>query len=88
MNTKIENNFSTFKADFKNDTGLEVSNENMPIYLAYYNARVNDINAQINTVYLSKLSNKLDHLPNMLALDLSRMITNNISIKQLLQKLP
>ena len=41
------NNFKNLKNDFKLDTGLDADKE-LALYLAYYNARMSDMNYQIN----------------------------------------
>lgn len=49
MPTQIDyrNNFSKFIEDFKKDTGLDYK-KSPEAYIAYYNARINDMNYQLN----------------------------------------
>ncbi|WP_373060520.1 hypothetical protein [Zunongwangia sp. H14] len=43
----LKSNFSNFKKDFKADTGLD-ADQNIELYIQYYNARISDYNLQIN----------------------------------------
>jgi hypothetical protein len=47
--TKItyQNNYDKFFEDFKKDTGLDPK-RNAAEYIAYFNARINDMNYQLN----------------------------------------
>lgn len=59
---KIKNNFDTYKADFKKNTGLDWD-KNMEQYIAYYNARSADVSAQMSLYNHEVLNN----LPNVLS---------------------
>ena len=55
MNQKIEliSNFENFKQDFKKETGLEANN-NVEMYLTYYNGKCADISMQLLLKLLEK----------------------------------
>ncbi|MGG9970389.1 hypothetical protein ACQ33O_01240 [Ferruginibacter sp. SUN002] len=83
---EIFNNFKNLKNDFKADTGLDVNSENMSTYIAYYNARINDMSYQTLKLLNHQLINKIDHLPDMIRLRIAEMITDHPIIKQLTKK--
>lgn len=60
---QTKNNFSSFKEDFTKDTGMPINDQTMPHYIAYYNARVNDLSLQLTTGFLEKIFQRLGYLP-------------------------
>ena len=80
----ITNNFTGFKEDFKTDTGLEFTKENMLLYIQYYNARVNDLNYQYN----KESKYKLSQLPNEIRNEISDLLRTHEVIKELLKPKP
>jgi len=83
---QIHNNFQKFKADFKSDTGFNAE-EKMDLYIQYFNARVNDYSAQVLHGLTHELLNKINFLPDTMALRIGEMINQSHAIKQLTQKL-
>lgn len=83
MSINIKNNFETFKADFKKDTGLDFSKDTISIYLQYLNFRLNDHQFQ-TTLHLI---NRIDHLPDTIRLRIAEMISSHETVKDILKKL-
>jgi arginyl-tRNA synthetase len=81
----IKNNFNLFKKDFQSDTGLK-ADEQLGLYIQYFNARVNDINAQISAEILNNINVKIDQLPNNIRLSISEMLRTHEVIKQIIEK--
>lgn len=50
MITQIKNSFPNLKGDFTRDTGLSITAATMPVYIAYFHARVADVQAQVITL--------------------------------------
>jgi len=50
----LNSNFSNFKKDFQKDTGLD-PDQNMELYIHYFNARISDYNFQINMEIMTDL---------------------------------
>lgn len=53
----INNNFNSFKEDFKKDTGIEFSKDNMALYIAYIQARSVDNQVQLLAALFQEISN-------------------------------
>lgn len=85
MAFEIKNNFSAYKADFKKDTGLDVTKETMGLYLKYITARSTDYSFQVLHGLTHQLLNKIDFLPDQIRLRIAEMITDHPTIKQLLK---
>jgi hypothetical protein len=79
----INNNFEKFKEDFKKDTGLSYSEENLSLYLQYITARMTDNSAQIMFGLTHELLNKLDFLPKQVRLEIAEMIRDHEVIRKL-----
>lgn len=74
MNTHIlKNNFETFKPDFKKDTGKD-ANQNIELYIQYYNARANDYAAQSLMFLVQDNSNHLSQLPDRIRASIYGML--------------
>jgi hypothetical protein len=58
MNIQLKSNFENFKQDFEKDTRLRVQ-DNMGLYIQYYNARVNDYHMQLTTNLLQDLISEI-----------------------------
>lgn len=58
----IHNNFNKLKERFTDDTGLPLTPQNMPIYIAYVQALSADAHAQATMGVYSKLGEILDVL--------------------------
>jgi len=61
----FKNNFAHYKEQFKDDTGLDYNSENLPLYLAYLNARLADDHMQLTIEVITSvdaLGSKLDSL--------------------------
>ena len=54
-----KNNYANFKTDFEKDTGLKFKDENIAIYIQYYNARVSDNQLQLQSFLLAQIHNRL-----------------------------
>jgi hypothetical protein len=54
MAINLKSNFENFKKDFEKDTKLKVQ-DNMELYIQYYNARVNDYHMQLTTNLIQDL---------------------------------
>jgi 5-methylcytosine-specific restriction endonuclease McrBC GTP-binding regulatory subunit McrB len=81
----LKNNFDSFKQDFQNDTGLK-PNENLSLYIQYYNARVADIGVQYTLDLLNNIYVKIDQLPSNTRLAISEMLRTHEVIKQIIEK--
>jgi hypothetical protein len=57
------NNFSAYKADFKKDTGKEWKDALLE-YITYYNARMNDMNTQVNAAIIKEIAWAKENLSN------------------------
>ncbi|MFP4024290.1 MAG: hypothetical protein ACLFVR_07155 [Thiohalospira sp.] len=68
MSLTIKNNYSSFKQDFRKDTGLDPE-KSIETYIAYYNARINDHNMQFNAAMLNEIAN----LPGRLSFELKQI---------------
>jgi len=53
-----QNNYGKFTDDFKKDTGLD-SKKNIAEYIAYFTARINDMNYQLNHQLGEAILNKI-----------------------------
>lgn len=84
VNTK--NNYSAYKADFKTDTGLDAKTH-IAEYIAYYNARINDMAYQHNFQLANYIINDLSHLPDTIRLRIAEMIRSHEVIKEAMQLL-
>lgn len=80
-----QNNYGKLKEDFKNDTGLD-ANKSIPEYIAYYNARMNDKQYQMDFQLAEIFLNKIDQIPDIIRLRIAEMITSHPVIKELLKK--
>lgn len=75
------NNYAKFKEDFKKDTGLDAS-KNVAEYINYFNARMADMNYQMNFQLANQYLNEINLLPGNIALRTAE------SLKQLIKNLP
>lgn len=81
----LKNNFNSFKQDFQNDTGLK-PDENLSLYIQYYNARVADIGFQYTMELLNNVYLKIDHLPSNIRLEIAEMLRTHEVIKKIIEK--
>jgi hypothetical protein len=88
MAITIKNNFSAFKSAFKTDTGLEYNQQNIGLYIQYYNARMNDEAAQVVTGLTNQILNDINFLPNKMRLEFADMLRTHEVIKELLKNKP
>lgn len=88
MSTEIKflNNYDKFKEDFKKDTGLNASND-VTSYIAYYHARISDMEYQLNFQALNLILNKIDFLPDTIRLRIAEMIREHEVIKEVVKLL-
>ena len=66
MELTIQNNFNAFKAQFKEDTGLEWKS-NIDAYLVYYQARCADRQSQILAGIFAQNGIQIKELQNIIA---------------------
>lgn len=76
-----KNNYSKFKEDFSKDTGLDAS-KNVSEYINYFNARMADMNYQLNHQLAERYLNEISFLPGNIALKTAE------SLKELIKNLP
>ncbi|MGF7074764.1 hypothetical protein [Mucilaginibacter sp. 3215] len=70
----IQNNFNNLKDDFKKDTGKN-ADDNIELYIAYFNARMTDRIMQTNHIMVNELANGLHILPDAIVRRMAEMIT-------------
>lgn len=76
-----KNNYGKFKDDFSKDTGLDAS-KNVSEYINYFNARMTDMNYQMNYQLAERYLNEISFLPGNIALRTAE------SLKELIKNLP
>lgn len=69
----IQNNFNNLKQDFKKDTGKD-ADTNIELYIAYFNARMNDRIMQYNHILVTELANGLKILPDNIQLKIGELV--------------
>ena len=69
----INNNFKNLKADFMADTGKN-ADDNIELYIQYFNARMSDKIMQYNHIIATELVNGFAHLPNAMRMEMADMV--------------
>ncbi len=73
----FKNNYDTFKEDFKKDTGFDAV-KNPTEYINYFNARMTDMNYQLNHQMANVYLNEINFLPRNIALRMSESLNEII----------
>ena len=80
---RINNNYESYKSEFKKDTGLEYSNKTISEYLQYLNFRVSDQQNQLS----HQTYNSIQHIPENVRIQISQMLLTHEKIKELMNLL-
>ena len=73
MSFTPKNNYDSFKQDFKKDTALE-ADKHLAEYIAYYNARMTDMQYQLDHYMANQWMNQFGILPTNIGLRVSEAI--------------